>query len=153
LREATRRIEAAEKLQKKLEGQQRVDLKDIFSPVPAYYPDLLELVTRLLRRPQHSTSMLRHLQTARCCAAVKGTPPVSVLLANEYDPVAVKLINDVVVFLTKAAGLENDVRKHVEAVLDAGRGADGIPVEESRDKTSKGPERGKAADQQRLRVE
>jgi hypothetical protein len=153
LREATRRIEAAEQVQKELEGEQRVDLVNVFNAMPAYYPDLLEVVTRICRRPRHANSMLRHLQVARSVALFRDSAAVSGLLGDEYDPIAVKLVHDVVGFLAKAANLDGQARVAVRELFDPGER--NSPVEVGSRQAREGAESSQRerSEQQRLRVE
>lgn len=116
LRDANRRLQAVKEFQEQIEGGERLDLGGIFSPLPPYYSELLELVTRIMRRPTHPTPMLRHLQAAAWGSLVARAPLDRLLL--DSDPVTTKLLNDVARFLVGAAGIDNEFRIAFAALLD-----------------------------------
>lgn len=149
LREAQRRMAAVEEFQRKLEGE-RVDLAGMFGALPPYYTELLELITRLLRRPEHATAVLRHLQ-AVSARAVDPTISVARTLPD-YDPLTVKLVNDIVAFLVKAAQLPTEFRVQIAAHLD---GDQLDAADEGATKLAPGDAESKPDDgvQQELRIE
>jgi hypothetical protein len=156
LREATLRIQAAEEVQRKLEGEQRVDLAGAFNALPPYYRDLLELVTRIGRRPRHCTPILRHLQVARSRALFADAPPMPDLMEAEYDPIAVKLVTDVIAFLVKASGVDPHAREAIGTLLDDVRPASGADAEGRKGDDDDDESEQKKADpseQQSLRVD
>lgn len=114
-REMQRLMEAARRLQQQLEADERPELEAILSPLPPYYDELLELVTRLLRRPSCPTAILRHLQAASLGAIAAGARVPDVL--EDYDELAVKLSNDVVAFLVRASGIDPQFAGHMQAAL------------------------------------
>jgi len=116
LRDAQRRLQAVKEFQEQIEGGERLDLGGIFSPLPPYYSELLELVTRIIRRPRQPTPMLRHLQAATWGSLVARAPLAELLEAN--DPLTTKLLNDVVRFLVGASGIDKEFRTTLAALLD-----------------------------------
>lgn len=75
------------------------------SALPSYFPDVLELATRLLRRGDLVVEAMRYLEvtSSLAIAGVRRTAPEA--FGPSFDPVAGKLAHNVVAFLVKAAGL------------------------------------------------
>jgi hypothetical protein len=87
------------------------------SPLPEYYPQLRELVTRLLRRPAHMQTCLRYAEAAAALAAAKTRIPLGDAFKGDYDAVAAKLCADVCGFLVAAADLDAGFRSRARGYL------------------------------------
>ncbi len=81
--------------------------EDLFSYLPDYYPGLLELVTRYLRRPSALTESLRQaewLTLAQTERPLVGMPAAEAF-GDLYDEIAGKLLGDTIRFLCSASDL------------------------------------------------
>jgi hypothetical protein len=79
----------------------------LFDVLPGYYGDLLEVVTRHLRRPLALIPILRYAEWLCLAPArreLRGVP-VSIAFGNEYDPIAGKLLADTIQFLVSSSRL------------------------------------------------
>jgi hypothetical protein len=86
--------------------------------LPPYYPALLELVTRFVHRPQVLMPVLRYAEWTADVIAAGRSVPVAVAFGERFNPVAAKLLSDIVGFLVAAADLEVDLRDGVRALLE-----------------------------------
>jgi hypothetical protein len=94
------------------EGARNLDL------LPPYFKQLLELVTRLLRRPAKMQDALRHAEVAAAMAAAKTRFTVGEAMADlGYDPVSAKLAADACGFLVSSAELDPGFRARSRAYL------------------------------------
>ena len=101
------------------EGMERPD------PLPTYYPQLRELVVRVLRRPHHILSALRYAEVASAGLADRVRIRVHTAFADGYDEIAAKLLSDVCGFLVGASDLSADFRMETHSVLlDVPNGVD-----------------------------
>lgn len=111
------------------------------SHLPDYYPALLELVVRLLRRPAHMQSALRHAEVATALCVARRRLPLATALGGEFDPIAGKLIADICGFLVSAAGLDPEFRVQARAFILAepvtGSGAASPPMSASGDERNR----------------
>lgn len=86
--------------------------------LPAYFRPMLELVTRLLKRPQHLQSSLRYIEVATAFATAANVEPIPLALKpGVFDPIAAKLAADVCGFVTNVCGLDPRFRAHARRVL------------------------------------
>ena len=85
--------------------------------LPEYYPTLRELVTRLMRRPNHMQNALRQAEAASALAAARQRITLVKAFDAEFDEIAAKLIADVCGFLVTAAGLDPEFRFQARAYL------------------------------------
>lgn len=85
--------------------------------LPAYFPTLRELVTRLMRRPNHMQNALRQAEAASALAAGRQRMTLANAFGSEFDDVAAKLVADVCGFLVTAAGLDPEFRVQARAYL------------------------------------
>jgi hypothetical protein len=120
LREAQQRVQALKRLQQRIEGGDRADLEAVFEALPPYYDNLLELITRLLRRPDQATPMLRTLQ-AVVLGSFANKRPITELI-GEPEPLTAKLLLDVITFLVQAADLDRSVVAAFESALHGDTG-------------------------------
>jgi hypothetical protein len=81
----------------------------LFDVLPGYFPGLLELVTRHIRRPGLLTSALRYAEWLGLSLTAKSTraPRVASAFGEAFDPIAGKLLDDTVRFLISAAQLND----------------------------------------------
>lgn len=96
--------------------------------LPAYYPALRELVTRLLRRPSHMQAALRHAEAASALCAARMRVTLENAFGDEFDPIAAKLVADVCGFLVSSAGLDPEFRVQARAFILAEPIAGEAPV-------------------------
>ncbi|MDQ1059735.1 hypothetical protein QFZ23_003636 [Arthrobacter globiformis] len=86
--------------------------------LPSYYRPMLELVTRLLKRPQHLQASLRYIEVATAFATAADVGPVpQALKQGTFDPIAAKLAADVCGFITDICGLDPKFRFHARRTL------------------------------------
>lgn len=85
--------------------------------LPPYYSALRELVTRLMRRPNHMQTALRQAEAASALAAARQRVDLPTAFGNEFDDIAAKLVADVCGFLVSAAGLDPEFRVQARAYL------------------------------------
>lgn len=85
--------------------------------LPAYYPTLRELVTRLLRRPNHMQAALRHAEAATALSAARQRVPLTKAFGDSFDPIAAKLVADVCGFLVSSAELDPQFRVQARAFI------------------------------------
>lgn len=86
--------------------------------LPAYFRPMLELITRLLKRPQHLQSSLRYIEVATAFATAANVGPIPrALNPGAFDPIAAKLAADVCGFVTRVCGLDPRFRDHARRVL------------------------------------
>jgi hypothetical protein len=138
LREAQQRVQALKNLQQRIEGGERAELDSVFEALPPYYNNLLELITRLLRRPDQATPMLRTLQ-AVVIGAFANRRPITELI-GEPEPLTAKLLLDVITFLVTAADLDRSVLTAFESALHGDTG-DAEPSSQTRAGAEAGTER------------
>lgn len=93
------------------EGMDRPD------PLPPYYPELRELVVRVLRRPDQVLSALRYAEIATAGLADRVRVHVRTAFAEQYDEIAAKLLTDVCGFLVGAGDLDADFRAQAKRIL------------------------------------
>ncbi|WP_146247402.1 hypothetical protein [Micromonospora arborensis] len=85
-------------------------------PLPAYYPKLRELLTRIMLRPSSVLPALRLLELLSAITALgERTEPAD--LGNLYDPLAAKQAADVVGFLVGTTGLDAGFRARARSLL------------------------------------
>lgn len=84
---------------------------------PVYFSGLLELLTRLLRRNEFMTPILRHLEFETAMAL--GADPVTAAdgLGPGYDKIAAKLALDVVTFLVSTSDIDAGFVASARALL------------------------------------
>ena len=85
--------------------------------LPEYYPTLRELVTRLMRRPDHMQNALRQAEAASAFAAARQRMTLSNAFGDEFDEIAAKLVADVCGFLVTATGIDPEFRVQARAYL------------------------------------
>lgn len=116
LHEVQQRVRAVQNLQQNLEGEPRRELAGVFSEAPPYFDAMLDVVERMLRRPELATPALRQLTVALQGVLVAGDTTDQ--LMPSADPLAAKLVNDVAAFLTRAAGLDRALRERLAEALE-----------------------------------
>jgi hypothetical protein len=85
--------------------------------LPEYYPALLELSARLLRRPDEVQCALRYAELTSALMAAKQSVTLSQVFREDFRPVAAKLLADVCGFLVSAATLNPEFRQQARAWL------------------------------------
>lgn len=85
-------------------------------PLPAYYPKLRELVTRVMRRPDRILTALRLLEVLTAVTAL-GNRVEPTDLGPLHEDVAAKLAADVVGFLVTTANLDAGFRGRARSLL------------------------------------
>lgn len=93
------------------EGMERPD------PLPPYYPQLRELVVRVLRRPDHILSALRYAEVASAGLADGVRVRVRSAFGDGYDEIAAKLLTEICGFLVGAGDLHGDFREQAHRIL------------------------------------
>lgn len=106
----------------KLKGNQGV--------LPSWYPQLLDLLTRHLRRPMVINDELRYAEWAAEAQFAKEGSTVAQAFGKSFDPLAAKLLLDVCGFLVTVAELESGFRSFARAIF-AQPGVNLRPVPES----------------------
>lgn len=87
------------------------------APLPSYFPALLELTTRVLRRPNAVVAALRHLEVAAAATIAGSRASLRSPLGDLYDEIAAKQAADVVGFLVVSADLHRDFRSRARLIL------------------------------------
>jgi hypothetical protein len=85
--------------------------------LPEYYPALLELSARLLRRPDEVQHVLRYAELTSALMAAKQSVTIAEVFRDDFRPVAAKLLSDVCGFLVSAATLNPEFRQQARAWL------------------------------------
>lgn len=78
--------------------------QNMFGLTPPYFPGLLELVTRMLRRPHAASRILRLAEYILFAVLMAGEPPARESF-GEFDEMASKLFVDIAAYLANAAEL------------------------------------------------
>jgi hypothetical protein len=78
--------------------------------LPSYYPDLLELCHRFLRRPYTIANVLRYLEFLREASVASGADMVARVFGSSYDDLSGKQAADVCGFLVATGGLDPKFR-------------------------------------------
>jgi hypothetical protein len=104
---------------------------DVFPP---YFPQLLELVTRLGRRSGHLTALLRYAEVAAEGQVARRARPLPDLFPGSLDDIAAKLLLDVCSFLVAATQLDPGFEQRSRSILlpevpDAGSGLGATPTD------------------------
>lgn len=86
-------------------------------PLPPYYPDLRELVVRVLRRPRQILSALRYAEVATAGLADGVRVRVRAAFTDSYDEIAAKLLTEVCGFLVGAGDLDAEFRAQAKRIL------------------------------------
>lgn len=85
--------------------------------LPSYYPNLRELVMRLLRRPGDIQRALRYTEAASALTVARTRVTLKTAFGAEFEPIAAKLAADVAGFLVSATGLPGEFRTQARAYL------------------------------------
>ncbi|WJK33173.1 hypothetical protein [Solwaraspora sp. WMMA2065] len=85
--------------------------------LPPWYPQLLDLLTRHLRRPNSISDELRYAEWAAEAQLAKVTPTVADAFGEGFDPLAAKLLADVCGFLVTVSRLDAGFRSFARQVL------------------------------------
>jgi hypothetical protein len=83
--------------------------------LPDWYPRLLELLTRHLRRPAVINDELRYAEWVAEAQLAKDPSTLAQVFGPAFDPLAAKLLADVCGFLVTMAGLDPDFRAFARA--------------------------------------
>ena len=83
--------------------------------LPAWYPQLLELLTRHLRRPSVVNDELRYAEWVAEAQLAKESATVAQTFGTAFDPLAAKLVADVCGFLVTVANVDADFRAFARA--------------------------------------
>jgi hypothetical protein len=116
LHEVQQRVRSVRTLQQHLEGEARAELDGIFTEAPPYFDAMVDVVERIVRRPELATAALRQLIVA--LRGVIVAERSSAALMPDMDPLATKLVNDVAAFLTRAAGVDRELREPLAQALE-----------------------------------
>lgn len=100
----------------RLEGTKKVKRPEVFELTPDYFPDLVDVIARLVRSPHSAIKMLRQAEYLLYCVLIAGNAPAERSL-GEFDPVTAKLLVDVAAFLTKSARLDNGFVSRLQELL------------------------------------
>lgn len=115
LRERELLVKQLKELRSIIEGKEAHSARDMFSVLPPYYDDLLELVTRFIRKPRASGKALRYAEWLNLSAAFLSQPSDLPPELVPIDEISVKLLNDVAIFIAKASGLDKSFSdKYIE---------------------------------------
>ncbi len=109
--------------------------------LPEWYPQLLELLTRHLRRPTVVNDELRHAEWAAEAQLAKEPATVLQAFGTSFSPVAAKLLSDICGFLVTAAGLRTEFRTFARTVFaqsDAAPAPQPVAVQEKLHSTDAG---------------
>lgn len=87
------------------------------NPLPSYYPQLRELVFRVLRRPDHILDSLRYAEVVAAGLSEGIRVRLRTAFSDCYDEISAKLLNDVCVFLATAADLDPEFRNQAQRLL------------------------------------
>lgn len=123
------------------EKQRLADLLERVAPkgssaggvLPGWYPQLLELLTRHLRRPHVVGDELRYAEWASEAQLAKHPDLVADAFGSGFSDVAAKLLADVCGFLVTAANLDPDFRRFARTVFgqrEPGADSDRLPTDE-----------------------
>jgi hypothetical protein len=85
--------------------------------LPVWYPQLLELLTRHLRRPNAINDELRYAEWAAEAQLAKETSTIAQAFGGSFDPMAAKLLADVCGFLVTVGGLDKGFRDFARGVF------------------------------------
>jgi hypothetical protein len=85
--------------------------------LPGWYPQLLDLLTRHLRRPNVVIEELRYAEWAAEAQLAKAPESVADVFGSLFEPVAAKLLSDVSGFLVTVARLNPDFRLFARGVF------------------------------------
>lgn len=85
--------------------------------VPEYFPSLLELTVRVLRRPDTVITALQYLELSLAATLGKFEGSLRQSLGSCFDALAAKQAADVVGFLVRAARLDSQFRLRARALL------------------------------------
>ncbi|MGV9238983.1 hypothetical protein [Streptomyces nigra] len=99
--------------------------------LPNWYPQLLELLTRQLRRPYLTSAQLRYAEWLSEAQVAKETSSLAAAFATQYDPLASKLLADVCGFLVTVGNLDPGFRAHARSTMAP-------PLAENAEAASKG---------------
>lgn len=82
---------------------------DVFEVLPAYFPGLMEVTSRHLRRPTLMTEILRYAEWLTLAALDCSLRSITLndAFGDEFNPVAAKLLGDTVRFLAAASKLDD----------------------------------------------
>lgn len=76
-------------------------------PLPQYFPPLLDLVTRVMRRSETTVTSLQYLEYLASATMVAARTTTVDGFGNSHDEIAAKIAENVVAFLIEAAGLDD----------------------------------------------
>ena len=91
--------------------------------LPSWYPQLLELLTRHLRRPTVVNDELRYAEWVTAAQTAKVTGTVADVFGAQFDPIAGKLMADICGFLVTVAHLKPDFRTFARSVFSPSEGS------------------------------
>nr|WP_030501028.1 hypothetical protein [Micromonospora purpureochromogenes] len=85
--------------------------------LPPWYSQLLDLVTRHLRRPNSISDELRYAEWAAEAQLAKDPSTAAQAFGKSFDPLAAKLLADVCGFLVTVSGVDADFRGFARQVF------------------------------------
>lgn len=88
-----------------------------YGVLPEWYPQLLELLVRHLRRPHAANDELRYAEWAAEAQLAKEPASLSEAFGSAFDPLPAKLLSDICGFLIGAAGLHPQFRVFARGVF------------------------------------
>jgi hypothetical protein len=94
-----------------------VAMNDGDGVLPSWYPALLELLTRHLRRPTVVGDELRYAEWAAEAQLAKESANVAEAFGGSFNPIAAKLLADVCGFLVTVGGLRPEFRGFARTVF------------------------------------
>jgi hypothetical protein len=96
-------------------GRTQLDVDQVV--LPPYYPRLLELVTRMLRRPGVVITVLRYAEWISEALSARVERPLFEAFPSSFHDVSAKRLADVCSFLVEAAGLATEFRSDARNLL------------------------------------
>lgn len=87
------------------------------TPLPSYFSMLLELVARVLRRPENVMPALHQLEVLTAAALFDRSTTASAAFGNSYNELAAKQAADVAGFLVRSADLDPGFRDRGRLML------------------------------------
>jgi hypothetical protein len=101
--------------------------------LPGWYPLLLELLVRHLRRPNAILAELQYAEWLAEAQVAKDSSSASAAFGQSFDPLPAKLLADICGFLVSATGIDPGFRDMSREALAPGQASEEKPAEGSRE--------------------